>query len=206
MISPLRPLLTADEATSQLQSVSNTLHTGLLAAIERSREFFASQDDGGHVDPYLFSHLVRYYLKEELSSLAETEPSLHVLWVPNTGLHLRYAHYEIRIWKTGEEGELPPPGTSGTRQQFYEQEQVFLPFYPEELDALCLIRLAYVWNVDEHLSFSELYLTCPKGSDSPWKPGTCHWSRRITAAKISVAEDIEELDLALDQTNIDAGE
>lgn len=194
--------VTADEALRRLGPLCSIVYRCLEMGAERARHFF--DDPGQPFNPFVFSSLVRYYTLQELTSDRYDEAGFQIAELPNVGIRIECSGFLIRIWKTGEEGELPPPGESPSRQGFYNQEQPYLPFDYLDLEQFARVKLALVWNAGPDMTLSELYLVCPSGEDGPWRAGTHHWNRKIehpakaVEAEVLVHGNIEDADLDLD--------
>ena len=116
------------------------------------------------IDPYAFSQLVRFHASEMLDSKAYSDIGYLLERLPNSGMLVRFAGRQIRIWKA-DEGKLPAPGNSRAKQDFYQQ-----PLFDDDTPR----KLAVLW---ESYRSGEvlLILACPKGNGEPWESGQSHW-------------------------------
>jgi len=200
-------VVTADEALRRLRNVSPIIYRSLEAGTEKARDFFESREL--QVEPFLFSTMVRYFAWLMLTSEKYQDVGLKVEKLTNVGIQLKCEGFLIRIWKTGEEGELPPPGESMARQAFYNQQQPFLPFDYSDIEEFAPVKLAFVWNAGSDHTLSEVYLVCPSADEGPWRPGMYHWNARIEhpaesiQADVSLVDEVEfdDLELALASTS-----
>jgi hypothetical protein len=115
-------------------------------------------------DPYVFSQLVRFHASELLDSQRASDLGFLLRRLPNSGIFLEYRGYQIRVWKA-DEGQLPAPGNSQAKQDFYQQE-FFADIRPR--------KLAVLWESFINGEVS-LILACPKGEGDPWEIGQSHW-------------------------------
>lgn len=111
-----------EELASLLQVLEHQIPT---LACERVWPYF---DAGGWmVDTYLFAHMIRFELGNQLrmngiaTSPDTDEQLLGIDSLPLSGLQLSYQGYCIKILK-GRDGRTPPPGHSLRREAFYNQQ------------------------------------------------------------------------------------
>src|SRR5437016_258123 len=71
----------------------------------------------------------------------------------------RVPQYQIKMWKS-EGSELPVPGSSEPKQEFYQQ-----PLFPNGTDQPNPLRLAVLWNIDWQKNLAAVWLVCPKSGD-----------------------------------------
>jgi len=169
-----------DEVILRTAPLLIVVHNAFEAAAIRSLEFFAPKRgsrkqrpiDPESVNSALFSALVRYYVRlslnekgyeaneEEFDGIDPKDVPYDIDNLPNNGLLLKYADYQLRIRKKYY-GKLPNAATSAM-QDFYQQT---LPFGPVPVDGcgngLTRLKLMILWNRDSHFRFSGLDLVLP---------------------------------------------
>jgi len=155
------------------------LHSEIYRAFEhgvfKGKTHFDTE--GLEWDASAFSTIVRLHAKAYLTgkNLAPVE----IEHVNLSGLSLRVPGYHIKMWKS-EGSELPVPGASEPKREFYQQSL----FNNEGGDGLPL-RLAVLWNVDWQKSLSAVWLVCPKYGDE--RSAEAHWCVQIPDPALAVA-------------------
>jgi hypothetical protein len=120
-------------------------------------------------DASAFSTIVRVHAKAYLKT--KDLEAVEIEQVNLSGLSLRFPKYQIKMWKA-EGSDLPVPGNSEPKQEFYQQ-----PLFPSGTDDPIPLRLAVLWNVDWQKNLSAVWLVCPKYGDE--KSAEAHWCVRI---------------------------
>ena len=153
------------------------LHPEIYGAFEhgvfKGRIHFESE--GLEWDGSAFSTIVRLHAKSFLA--AKNLDTVEIEHVNLSGLSLRLPKYHIKMWKS-EGAELPAPGPSEPKQEFYQQW-----LFPNNEDGLLPLRLAVLWNIDSAKNLSAVWLVCPKYGDE--KCAEAHWCIRIPDPAIS---------------------
>lgn len=138
-------------------------------AIPNAKGFFEAQ--GKSIDKYLFPNIVRYHIKcfMETTGLSvvmdEDEESVieyQFQRLVNNGLSGIFSGFRFRILKA-DQGDLPIPGPSELKQQYYNQQlplQFDIPL--EEYIKSVHPNLIILWEVDNQHNFFQLRLACPK--------------------------------------------
>jgi hypothetical protein len=165
---------------------------------ERAVEFHG--DSGrGYLEPFAFSMLVRYNACELLQSGHYGSVGFRFERLANNGMALEYKGYKIRVWKA-DEGEIPAPGSSAARQEFYQQTLLF--------SDSPVMKLAILWE-----SFDDgrvaLILAAPRFDGLPYQAGQAHWEIPVVHPGQQRVGDsvIEEAEVALDDfSDIDFNE
>jgi hypothetical protein len=154
------------------------LYRAVEAGIAESLDFFSSREQP--VDPCLQPNLVRWKAKQildEAGHLTELESDNVVplagrtfarLPIANNGLQLSYADLLLRILKS-DGGGVPLAGASRARQRFYHQ----LSLLGEE--AVDVLKLLVLWDVDQLGLDGELLLVCPKRGAETKDSLEVHW-------------------------------
>src|SRR6266481_3571866 len=97
------------------------------------------ETEGLEWDASAFSTIVRLHAKAYLKT-KNLEP-VEIEHVNLSGLSLRVPKYQIKMWKS-EGSDLPVPGDSEPKQEFYQQ-----PLFPNGAEDPIPLRLAVLWNV-----------------------------------------------------------
>ncbi len=122
------------------------------------------------IDYALAPNLVRHKAKQFLISSGqdakdeEEGPGFDTEHIPNNGLCLTTPGYKVRVLKSSDEGGVPLPGTSTTRQNFYNQLQALIDF-PEFRNGNERVQptwnLIVHWTVDVKYNLLKLSLALP---------------------------------------------
>lgn len=80
----------------------------------------------------------------------------------------------LRCWKATEDQEVPAPGDSAGRIEFCRQPIEPL-FPPDSCSIINPGRLVVLWDIDNNLGLTHLWLACPKRLESIWKPVETYW-------------------------------
>jgi hypothetical protein len=174
------------EVLGAIQPIVGPIYGGLEEAIDLAKQFFP---EGKKIDPFLFPNLVRYYALERLEPVSLEIDRFLVNRLSNNGISVRYGEYHMRIWKA-DEGELPPPGYSQTKVDFYEQRELF--------PGMRYLKLAVIWDVTSAGTLKKLLLVCPKGDGPPFANGQAHWQIEIPHPVTAISADKELAQQATD--------
>jgi hypothetical protein len=120
-------------------------------------------------DASAFSTIVRLHAKSYLRT--KNLEAVEIEHVNLSGLSLRVPKYQIKMWKS-EGSDLPVPGDSEPKQEFYQQ-----PLFPKGTEQPNPLRLAVLWNIDWQKNLVAVWLVCPKSGDE--KSAEAHWCVKI---------------------------
>jgi hypothetical protein len=120
-------------------------------------------------DASAFSTIVRLHAKSYLKT--KNLDAVEIEQVNLSGLSLRVPKYQIKMWKS-EGSDLPVPGDSEPKQEFYQQ-----PLFPNGTEDPNPLRLAVLWNIDWQKNLVAVWLVCPKFGDE--KYAEAHWCVKI---------------------------
>lgn len=145
---------------------TSLIYEALENGFQQTRTFFDGM--GKPINRFLFPNLVRYFVKEHLTSAGqdvieeeETEvQSLEMANIANNGLFMVFGGYQIRILKA-DRGGLPHPGHSRAKRGFYAQQSSFFPLLNGELRVTSL-NLVVLWDNLLNHSLAALRMVCPK--------------------------------------------
>jgi hypothetical protein len=165
----------ADVVLEETFPAARLAHAAVEVGIQRTVRFFEKDDKP--VDPYLAPALVRYYAMQHIDEKKYKVEGLTRKPLANNGLCVRYKSYEIRVLKS-DEGDVPVPGPSRKRQDFYQQR---FPAWAEvagedEPDPLALLIL---WDVTRKYVLRGLTLVCPKDGDITRDSVEIYWEKPI---------------------------
>lgn len=157
------------------------LDQALRISVPRANDFFRLLS--GTIDLGVHAAITRYLTKLFLSSRDISTEDEYFLGfelerVPNCGLCLQGAGYEIRILKTSSDGI--PKASSEARSRFYSSNQMQFGFENvKPTDSLKQVPLSLVVlrSMDTAYSYSGLEIACPRGER---KDGSvdCYWIAR----------------------------
>lgn len=123
------------------EAVLKTLNSSLLSVIREAIAegcLHVSEYANWQAEPIDFSlapNLVRHKAKQYLASQGQEaqeedceKAAFATEQISNNGLCLKAPGFRIRILKSADDGSIPQPGNSTTRQNFYNQLQALLDF------------------------------------------------------------------------------
>jgi len=147
------------------------LHPELYRAFEHGVYKGKTHFDGESLDwdASAFSTIVRLHAKSYLKT--KNLDAVEIEQVNLSGLSLRVPKYQIKMWKS-EGSDLPVPGASEPKQEFYQQ-----PLFPNGTEQPNPLRLAVLWNIDWQKNLAAVWLVCPKYGDE--KSAEAHWCVKI---------------------------
>lgn len=202
-------MLSPEIVMQELSPLFPSIYSALDFGAGKAKEFFEKQEtlEGKNIDLYLAPHLVRYYALNFLKRNgqdAREDNELSLDNIPFNGIHINHGCYQIKILKSNK-GDLPVPGHSKTRREYYDQR--FIDFGNGELQDVKLILL---WNVDMFYGLGILSLAFPKSGGITRESVTAHWHCKIPEkmlyGKYMITDKItveEILDLPIEKIDID---
>jgi hypothetical protein len=158
--------------------------------------------DHKDIDPYLASSLVRYHARDVLRNsgqkIVDVDHLLNFQNVPNIGIYLSSGRYNIRILKS-KNGDIPAPGHSTKRQEYYQQiqPQTAFDFYEEVAGGK--LNLLVLWDVIPPYNLSStVVLACPKDGGETRGSVIVHWKCEVPqeiildsiTAQVKVAKEV----------------
>ena len=173
---------TPEEAVQKLSRVSPHLQPAFEDAIFQAVNYMETKKleyDVNSLYMMIRLHVKNYLLKLGIEGVKFDNYSLE-------GLSLEEADAHWRIWKA-ESHELPPPGNSGARQDYYNQ-QYSLPFDGQEVGKLN--KFAILWNLGPKNKVT-LWLVCPKFYDDETKKSDSWWFRQIPEPTLGISVGTE---------------
>lgn len=193
----------------ELSHLLPIIYSALDYGTFRAQEFFDQQESEKYkmINRYLAPDLVRYYAIQVLEKKGQTithdEDDLNLEEVPNNGICICYGRYNIRILKS-KNGDLPIPGHSKTRQEFYHQLSLNFPSGSGEDERFEKINLLLLWDVSYPYRLGSLSLACPKAGGITKDSVVAHWHCAIPDALLfgdlnsqTYIEDVEVEDLPI---------
>ena len=178
-IFPSREIVRAD-----IDPLLPILRQLLDDAASRAREY--PQMNLERRDLCFMSHLVRLHVKSGLVGLG-----FDCRDMANTGLFFTYGRYPIRVLKA-DEGELPVPGQSQKRQNYYEQGRS-LELFPRETQQQAYgPNLIILWDANADYFVDSLKLICPKAGGDTKASVEIHWQDIILSPRQWAHEQGEE--------------
>lgn len=119
------------------------------------------KDYKGKFSPYLFANLVRWHAGVFLQDKGYVLEEFEHEDMAADGLCLVYRKRRLRIWKAIE-GELPAPGRSSIKKDFYNQKVRNPQLIPIDEECPVDLNLAILWNADSRHRLAALHLACPR--------------------------------------------
>jgi hypothetical protein len=154
------------------------VYTALDYGVMNTKDFFGKQENQREdmaIDPYLAPNLVRYHAINYLRKVGQDVDydslgnSYNIEKIPNNGIHINHGQYQIKILKSNN-GDLPVPGQSKSRRDYYCQPNLF-----SGEDDVSDVRLLLMWNVDHQYCLDVLSLACPKFGGTRRDSVMDHW-------------------------------
>lgn len=191
---------------AQLEPIVPLLYDAAEAATHQARAFFdgLSAEEAEARDPYLFPHLVRFYVCRALDERGQSS-TFDKDWLANSGVALRADWLAARFLKSSF-GQLPPPGRSVAKRRFYRQITGATLWDLDSTNrSIPSVNVIVTWDVDSLGNLSRLTAYCP--SDGGYTLESVHWYWReelahpattIALPPIETApedEDREDLDI-----------
>ena len=150
------------------------LYELIESGVAEAHTFFDSRNAAP--DPWLFPHIVRWSICRQLDSLADTNITYERVELPNSGIEVRADGQRLRIFKATPDGELPAPGRSIARQDFYTPN-----LFGTDADFFGTpSNLIVLWEADSAGHLIGIQLVCPMRDGAVSKPGQQMWAVTIT--------------------------
>ena len=147
----------------KLQTLLPAIREAVQAGTLHVTEYFRWK--ARHIDFALAPNLLRYEAKQSLIDSGQEakdeneEAGFGAEQIPNNGLCIKVQGFEIRILKSTEEGGIPPPGTSFTRRNLYNQRQAVFSFADPTWGIIVH------WHVDRSYALLKLSIALPTSFD-----------------------------------------
>lgn len=204
---------TPESVMAELAFLIRLIYTALDTSVSKAREYFAKQEyeDQRNVDKYLAPNMIRWETLSQLkragqNAREEEENGISMSDLPNNGIHIDFKNYSIKVLKS-QNGDLPVPGYSQSRRNFYDQPNL----YDGDFSSINLLLL---WNIDKPYSLGLLSLACPKSGEETRESVSHHWHcripNRILYGEFNETDKIEpneildlDIDIDLDETGTD---
>ena len=168
---------------AQLEPIVPLLYDAAEAATHEARAFFdgLSTEEAEARDPYLFPHLVRFYVCRALDARGQTS-NVDKDWLANSGVALRIDWLAARFLKSSF-GQLPPPGRSMTKRRFYRQiTGATLWEFDSTSRSIPSVNVVITWDVDSlGEPFMLLAVDCPSDGGTTPRLGPLVLARRAAA-------------------------
>lgn len=205
------------EVLHDLEDVLVLISQAIDYGIFKAKEFAHRENNGKIDDRSMAAHHARYFAIKYLrfhghSAVEEAEDDPYAMSsdpyslqrVPNTGILLKSGRYQIRI-RRAQNGGIPAPGESTSRQLYYQQAQGKLNF-PDLADPPPKgINLITYWDVVVPYEFSALAIACPKYAKATQSSVEVWWEAPLPLIAhypimkyVQSEIDDDDLDLELD--------
>jgi hypothetical protein len=160
---------TFDEVMGDLKPICDVIREAIQDGTRHAQEYSDWEDHP--IDSALAPNLVRHRAKAFLVECGqdvteepeEEQPAFETEHISNNGLCLDTPKYQVRILKSIK-GNIPPPGKSIARNNFYKRLQNVLNF--EEFtdgyaEAQPVLGIIVHWTVDDDYTLTKLSLALP---------------------------------------------
>jgi hypothetical protein len=217
------PLPEPEEILRWQTPLLRLLVAALLQGARHARAYADWQDET--VDRTLAPALVRKEAKRFLSRRTESDAATQVSdeevefepeYLPNLGVAVAVAGLRVKLLKS-DNGNLPVPGPSQRRQQFYAQQwELFssgAQVAGEEGNGQSpRANLVMHWVPDEEYNLVRVYLACPTAGGTTRASVESAWDeviwRRESPSRESANQteaNLDELDIRLDEPQAESG-
>lgn len=166
--------------------LTGMIEQALQFGIDEAHKYF--EEAQAAIDPWFFSHIVRFQAKRWLKANDVEDWGFEVLEPPLSGIWLQSRLYHLRIWKedwgvdpvTQAEYARIQPGHSGARHRFFYQPELELEFPDGALlndDDFVpqRVKLVVVWALNKNRELGIFELACPRSLDTELHDVTTHW-------------------------------
>ena len=174
------------------------LELGLLFGLDQAKKYF--EDYRAPRDPWLFSNIVRFQMKQWLLKNEVGELGFKVLNPPLTGIWLQNDRYKIRVWK--EDWVLDPethepvsrlggPSASEARKDFFYQPHLEFEVAEGDLGDPSKFeptKLIATWDVDQLGRPTPFQLICPSRFDDDLRKALIHWRAAVPPSSDTLPE------------------
>lgn len=138
-------------------------------AIEKARAYF--QSEKLTYSPYAFAGLARCHFHDFVSAPRWDRIGFRIIRLPNDGIDLQYRDCRIKVWKGGDEGQLPLIRSDAMGIYCYQPS-----LFPIGTLGAPPRRLAVTWELNGDRGLKALFLICPQFGA---KEGEVYWSIEI---------------------------
>lgn len=194
------PIPTAADVVTDIEALLQILYAAFEGATQQAREFFDLL--GEQPNPFLYPSLVRYFVKRHLDAQGHATEDEQAEYerdeIANNGLMVSYQgpsarRYAVRMLKA-DNGGLPPPGDSQTKQRFYSQQQLAFAFIKTNDPLAGVLNLVVLWEITVNYNFWELQLSCPSNGMNTRRVAHDHWTVSVPhpAEAATAGQAIEE--------------
>lgn len=159
------------QATLKDLSLLNRLvYEALDLGAQEAKGYFGEKDV--EIEPHLAASIVRHEAARHIDKKISEVPGLSREPLPNCGLHVQYEAYGIKILKS-DEGDVPSPGVSKTKQSYYQQTITGWAELVGEKE-FGYANLIIVWDVSPSYLMMGLTLAHPKDVGD-YRSAELHW-------------------------------
>jgi len=182
------------EVQKDLELILPIINTALEHGTSNAKDFFEREDQDKLIDRYLAPNLVRYWAKRYLQGaglqVSEEQAEFNLKPLPNNGLCLIFGRYRVRILKS-DDGDLPVPGDSVSRRNFYQQISIVYATENGEEVQEDVSNLLILWDIDVAYNLTGLSLAYPKAGKDTKASVQVHWHVPITHPAFAFTVDAE---------------
>jgi hypothetical protein len=189
------------QAVRTLQSIIDPVFDGIQHGLKVANDEHARLGLKRGDEPWFYLYFVRRLACQRLreQGLQATEDDGRFRY-PMSALVVPFKEYIVRIYHSDaspdQKPEIPVPGHSRTRQEFWRQE----PF-----DGMRTHNLLLIWRDDQGTLVDPMTLIRPLGGDHRRETLRVHWTGRLSRNMTDLrAEDLNEL--VPDSENLALGE
>jgi hypothetical protein len=164
-------VLEPQSTLEDLSTVTRLIYEAIDVGVQEAKAYFGKRNL--EIEPHLAASIVRH---EATLYIDKKAPGIDGLQrekkLANCGLHLLYGAYAIKVWKS-DEGDIPSPGSSKTKQSYYQQTIAGWAELVGE-DESGYVNLIIAWDVSRNYLMMGLTLAYPKDVGDYRSP-ELHW-------------------------------
>lgn len=147
----------------------------------------------------------RYLIEKEQDVENEEDFDYEAEYLSNLGLMLRASGIQIRVLRSAPGHQMPVPGHSLARQQYYQQ--TLLDFDDPGVATAAppvLVKLVLHWSTDSDYHLDRVYLGCPRTGGETRDSVSAYWDwpiwrRHDIAVDGQAQAEVTDLDIFLEE-------
>jgi hypothetical protein len=183
-------MVSYSQAVRTLQPIIDPVFDGIAHGLKVANQEHTRLNLRRSDEPWFYLHFVRRLACQRLheQGLQATEEDGRFRF-PMSALVIPFKNYIVRIYHSEanreQQPEVPVPGHSRTRQEFWRQE----PF-----DGMRTHNLLLMWRDDQGTMVDPMTLVRPLGGDHRRETLRVHWAGRLSRNMTDLrADDLDEL-------------
>lgn len=206
------PIPTPQQVVEHYRPLLRLIVEALRRGTVHSQEYADWQDEGidralapAHVRKgakrFLLEQGQEVQNEEEVGQVSAVD--FETEFLSNLGLCIRSGLVQMRILRSAQGSQLPVPGHSLARQDYYTQSD--LPFEDEVISGSAAIAGKFIvhWSTDVEYNLDRVYLACPRSGGLTRESVQAHWDwpiwrRHGIVIDGQVQAEVTDLDIYLE--------